>query len=388
MREASAFGASGTLALMSLYFFSMGYTVITPSLSKMAEAFPDQPYLLINSLPTLFLGITGLVFGSVAGKRLSFRALAVMGSLLCVVGGCLPAFFGDFGFVMLCRAVFGVGLGLLVPMSNALVNLNFEGNRRSYLLGVGSLVMNVGGIVLQMLGGYLAEIGWRYVFLGYIPYVVALVMSLFIRSAPVPDRGSDGDGFSLRTIAAPVILMFVFGILQYTIMASTSGYYVDRDFGGPAASGTALSMFTVGGVIGGVCFGYLMRLSHRAVMPLVAATYVIGPLMMIMAPSSVVAVIALTIMGFGFGLIIPASMEWAGMSCIASSVPKATAVVTAVLYLGDFASTAWMGALEVAFGESTVSNLWATAIVCAVMLVLFAIRSPFTNQVSGRGNRF
>lgn len=388
MKGASAIGAGGTLALMTLYFFTMGYTVITPSLSEMAEAFPDQPYLLINSIPTLFLGITGLVFGAVAGRRLSFRTLAVTGSLLCLVGGCLPAFIGGFGFVLFCRVVFGTGLGLLVPMSNALVNLNFEGDRRSYLLGVGSLVMNVGGVVLQMLGGCLAEIGWRYVFLGYAPYVVALAMSFLIRSVPVSDRDSDGDGFSLRAIAAPTILMFVFGILQYTIMASTSEYYVDRGFGGPAASGTALSMFTVGGVVGGVCFGRLMRLSHRTVMPLVVVTYVVGPLMMVAAPSSAVAVAALTLMGFGFGLIIPASMEWAGMSSTASSVSKATSVVTAVLYLGDFASTAWMEALEVFFGDSAVPNMWVTAVVCAVMLILFLLRSPFAERASGRGNRF
>lgn len=216
MKGNSAIGAGGTLALMALYFFTMGYTVITPSLSKMAEAFPDQPYLLINSLPTIFLGITGLLFGAIAGRRLSFRTLAVLGSLLCVVGGCLPFFTGGFWFVLLNRAVFGVGLGLLVPMANALVNLNFEGDRRSYLLGVGSLVMNAGGIVLQMLGGCLAEIGWRYVFLGYLPYVIALVASLFIRSVPVPEKESGSDGFSLRAIAAPVVLMFVFGLLQYT----------------------------------------------------------------------------------------------------------------------------------------------------------------------------
>lgn len=146
-------------------------------------------------------------------------------------------------------------------------------------------------------------------------------------------------------------------------------------------------MFTVGGVIGGVCFGYLMKFSHRTVMPIVAATYVVGPLMMVFAPSSVVAVVALTIMGFGFGLIIPASMEWAGLCSTQSSVSKATAVVTAVLYLGDFVSTFWMDALESLTGDAAVSNLWATAVVCLVLLAVFTLRSPFGGR-SSEGNRY
>ncbi len=382
MKSASAIDAIGMVALMSLYFFSMGYTIVTPGMAEFAEAFPDSEYLLINSLPSVFLGASGLIFGVLAGRRLPFRLMAVVGTLLCLVGGCAPAFYGGFGFVLFCRALVGVGLGIIVPMANTLVNMNFEGDRRSFLLGVGSLVMNVGGVVFQMAGGILAESGWRTVFLGYSMYIAAFILALFIRSGPSHVETCDRKSIKLRPLAAPALLMFVFGILQYTIMATTAGYFNLNGFGGSSVSGTVLSLFTVGGAVGGVMFGIMMRSVFRLVFPLIGALYVVGPLMMIYASSPMVATVAMVLMGFGFGLIIPASMEWAGRVCRPSDVPMATAVVTSVLYLGNFTSTFWMRSLESLFGESTYANLWATAIVCFALVVVFIIYSPF-----GRGNR-
>lgn len=62
-------GLKETIAILSLYFISMGFTVVTPAMAKLAAAFPDNNFSLISTLPTLFVVFATLWAGTVAGKR-------------------------------------------------------------------------------------------------------------------------------------------------------------------------------------------------------------------------------------------------------------------------------------------------------------------------------
>ena len=86
-----------------------------------------------------------------------------MALILFLAGGVAPAFLNNFTTLLLSRAVFGIGIGLLSPLGNALVLGLFEGQERANMLGLGGVVMNLGGIAFQMLVGFLAAISWRYV---------------------------------------------------------------------------------------------------------------------------------------------------------------------------------------------------------------------------------
>ena len=41
-------GLKETIAILSLYFVSMGFTVVTPAMAKLAAAFPDNNLSLIH----------------------------------------------------------------------------------------------------------------------------------------------------------------------------------------------------------------------------------------------------------------------------------------------------------------------------------------------------
>ena len=88
-------GRTDLAAVMTLYFFSLGFCIVTPAMAKFAEAFPDQEYALINSLPTIFIAAAGIAFGFVAGRKVGYRTMAVAGSALCLVAGIAPAFIDD-----------------------------------------------------------------------------------------------------------------------------------------------------------------------------------------------------------------------------------------------------------------------------------------------------
>jgi MFS family permease len=377
---------SGLTAIVSLYFFSMGFTLVTPAMAEFTATFPGRECSLINSLPTLFIGVVGIFLGRAAGRRLPYRELAVTGSALALVGGCLPAILGDFGFILVCRAIFGIGLGLLIPMANVLVNGNFTGGRRLALLGAGSIAMNAGGILFQTVGGLLAENGWQMTFWGHILYAAALVLAFFIprtetaapciHRSPLPGK-----------IPGILVLFFIYGMLQFTLMTNTAALFESRNAGGAAVSGLALSLFTLSGCIGGLIFGVLSRRHPKTVFPLLFGLSVLGLISIAELESRIGMILGLMTFGLGFGMIIPAFIMWAGSVSTPENLPKITAYVTSVLYLGDFVSTFWMDLNTAVFGSSILSNIRALALFCLIAAVAMTVRNPFagTDGSSGSG---
>ena len=101
-------GLKETIAILSLYFVSMGFTVVTPAMAKLAAAFPDNNFSLISTLPTLFVVFATLWAGTVAGKKVKYRTLALTGCIIFTVSGTLPAIVGgSFAFILVTRAPHG-----------------------------------------------------------------------------------------------------------------------------------------------------------------------------------------------------------------------------------------------------------------------------------------
>lgn len=375
-------GKPGLAAVMTLYFFSLGFCIVTPAMAKFAEAFPYQEYALINSLPTIFIAVAGIAFGFVAGRAVGYRTMAVAGSALCLVAGIAPAFIDDFGLILVCRSIVGIGVGLLIPMANALVNGSFEGDARARLLSAGSLMLNLGGIVLQSVGGFLADVGWQTTFYGYLLFIVALAMSFMI-----PDVRSDGPmgwrGLD-RRMAVVVALFMIYGILQFSVMQNTSELFELRGAGGASASGLALSVFTALGCVGGLLYSRIRSVSTRAVFPLLWTATAVGALIQAVSDSGALMTAGLAVFGFGFGMIIPAFVDWAGVMSKPSTVAFATALTTSGLYTGSFLSLLWSRVGDSLFGEHLVSNLWAAVVVGALLAAVFLLDDPLRSRSDGR----
>ncbi len=372
-------GGMATLAILTLYFFSLGYSVVTPAMSVFADAFPDREYALINSLPTLFIGIAGLILGPVAGRRMSFRSLAISGSALALFAGLGPAFTEDFDLILVFRALHGFGIGLIIAMANTLANGRYECEQRTKVLAVGSILLNAGGICVQTLGGFLAESGWQTVFYGHILFVAALVMSFFI---PEIETEHSADTRLDRRLWIIVILFAAYGMMQFSVMQNTAELYSLRGAGGASVSGLALSVFTLAGCIGGLMFGVVKRRSPSSVFPLLWTLSFIGLAIVAYFESGVVMTVGMFVFGLGFGMVIPSFIDWTGSVCMASAMATGTACVTASLYFGDFLSMVWKTVLNALFGEYMISNLWVFSVLSLILALVFS-KFPVCKALAG-----
>ncbi|MFA6642586.1 MAG: hypothetical protein WCS40_04235, partial [Methanomethylophilus sp.] len=123
------------------------------------------------------------------------------------------------------------------------------------------------------------------------------------------------------------------------------------------------------------------------VFPLLFGLSVIGLIAIAELESRTGMILGLMTFGLGFGMIIPAFIMWAGSVSTPEALPKITAYVTSVLYLGDFVSTFWMNLNTAVFGSSILSNIWAMALFCLIAAVAMTVRNPFagTDGSSGSG---
>ncbi len=380
-------GSGDGLALVSIMvvcFVNMGFTAVSPAMDRISAHFDGLDVTWVSTLPTIFIMVGTVIAGAVLGKRISFRSLAILSSAIALVSGCAPALFDNYAWLLVCRAVFGLGLGLLKPIANSLIMGCYEGDRRSRYLGFGTLFMNLGGMVFQLLGGALADVSWNLAFWGHGLYAVALVMSLFLREPPAATAAASGTGARekmSRRVFLPAAFAGLFQLLGYVVMVNLSTVFAERGIGTAAVASTALSLYTVAGCVAGFSFGWTFRRTKRVTLALAFLIAAVGGLLIWVDTSSYfVPAVGCACIGFGLSTLLPALFEWAGSVTPRSTVAGAMATVLAVQYVGAFLCSYWLMACESLFGDRVYTPFLVQAIVFALVAAFFLIYCPFPRE--------
>ena len=127
-----------------------------------------------------------LLLGGAAGDRYGYSRLLVVGTALFGAASMTCALAPSLKWLLLGRAVQGVGAALLMPNSLAILGAHFSGETRGRAIGIWASVGAVMGALGPVLGGWLIDtVGWRSVFLINLPLAAtAIVLALvFVRDA-------------------------------------------------------------------------------------------------------------------------------------------------------------------------------------------------------------
>lgn len=384
MAQERKVGTLGVMALLSLPLVSMGFSVVTPAMATLAEHFAGKDVSWISTLPTLFVVIGTMLAGSIMGKKVKYRTLAIVGSLLYFIGGCAPATFDNYWLTLVCRGVLGFGLGLMSPLGNALIIGLYKGQKQAAMLGYGTLCMNAGGIFLQMLGGALAGISWQITFWGHAFSLIALVLAFFLPEPnvqePVKEAGTEKKEKMGTVVWVISAMLLLFNIINYPIMMNVSVLFVMRDAGGPAAAATALSLYTVAGCVAGLVFGKIFQYAKRWCFAIGFALCTCGVALVYFMNNGILMTIGLMLVGFGFSIVMPTAMTWLGMGTPPSTVAMGTSIVMALMNLGAFASSIWLKILNAIFKETIFSAILAAIVVFTALTVVFIVYNPFKEK--------
>jgi MFS family permease len=201
-------------------------------------------YLVVSSVLIVSLGRLGDIFGRVKIFNLGYVIYTVASLLLAI-----DWMTGQAGamYLVVFRIVQGVGGACLLANSAAIITDAFPANQRGMALGINNIVGVSGMFVGLILGGLLAPIDWRLVFLISVPVglfgTVWGYLRLEERSKPRPARIDWGGNvtFALGLILAMVAVTY--GIRPYG--GSPTGWGSPRVLVLMVCSAASLAAFAV-----------------------------------------------------------------------------------------------------------------------------------------------
>lgn len=264
---------------------------------------------------------------------------------------------------------------MLAPLGNILIFRTFEVQRHPAYMGYGTLIMNAGGIMLQMTAGFLAEINWHAAFLTYLYSLVALLLAAFI-----PEPKNIAEKNTIRTdkkgwlISAKIsVMLFLFNMFNNPVIINMSVLVKERDLGGAAVTAVILSVYTLTGCVVGMVFGVLFKHIRRYCLTLGYVSSGLGNLLLILGNDLFFIFAGTILFGFGFTMITTTYFTKLGQRIPAEHLANAISAAMVFMNLGAFFSTFWIRFLKLLFGEAIRSAMLMEMILC-LTIALFYIR--------------
>ncbi|MGI6216042.1 MAG: MFS transporter [Coriobacteriales bacterium] len=389
-----------TLAVLMIQFVLMGFVVVTPAIAVFMDHFgPDAaatglPVTLISTLPTLTTCIGILLSGFLVGKFVKHRTMAIIATLTFTIFGFLPAIFYNYITVLICRAACGLGLGLLNPLASAIILGCYSGNKQASLLGYGTLIINGGGIVLQTLGGILADIdtSGQLVFWAHLLGFVSVIFAFLLPNPELPTTDSQGKKVKVHIPGVVWIICLVyviFQVLNYPAMLNAGTIMMDPEhMGGNALSldnvgfmaSMALNVFTILGMIAGAAFGTVFKHMKKWVIPLGWFLCALGILCVVAGNHPVWLCVGFGLLGLGFDWVAPAYTSWIGIAANPASYPMCITAVQISQQLGAFLATFWLQLLTMTVGDAVYFPGYIEFAFCIIFTVIFLFVNPWKNK--------
>src|SRR5512137_1770316 len=144
-----------------------------------AAAWIFSIYVLFNLVSTPLMAKLSDSFGR--------RTIYVMDVAIFAAGSLVVSLAPAFGFVLLGRAIQGLGAGGIFPVASAVIGDTFPPEKRGRALGLIGAVFGLAFIIGPILGGVLLMAGWRWLFLINLP-VAAVVIVMALRVLPTARR--------------------------------------------------------------------------------------------------------------------------------------------------------------------------------------------------------
>lgn len=380
-----------TLAILFISALEMGGMGLQPALASIQASFPDAPATLIQTMSNFpgFAMLIGCLISTLLATKVSKK-------VLCQVGvGCYAAiavlgyfFHGSILQLYAWQIVLGLGFGLLMPTSNGIIAENYDESQRGAIMGIQNTFTNGGGIYLTFVGGMLAAINWHYTYLAYLFGLIPLVLGcIYLPKDKPAAKGDKKTGGHLNISKKTWLyggIIFVF-ITSYTVFGSNVSFVInDRGLGSPAMTGTAMSIFLVGGMLGGPLFSPTERKLHDYTFCCAFLLLTVGFFIVYMASSLVMVFVGALVTGLSMGFAMPTALlgctncntvESATAGCaVAHMAGQIGTVLSAIIYTS--ASSIFSSASDFRFLFASIS--------CAVLCVLVAIVVTVVNRAGSR----
>lgn len=341
----------------------MGSVMIAPMLPKITAEFAPTTPGAAELIPVIVGGpaLAIALFAPLAGllaDRFGRKAMLIVGSILYAIFGTMPAFLGDLHLILLSRLAFGCAEAIIMTCCTTLIADYWPPALRMRYINRQVVTIGVVGALFFVIGGIAGESSWRTPFLLYLapllllPAIVTLLWEPDRRAEEAEDPKAVAPVSGLRrTVLASYFLIFAGMVTCFVVTVMTPNVLVAIGVSSTSLIGAAAGLSILSTLGGSIAWPALRdRIGVPGVNAVLLALMAGGLVILALAPSYQVALVAMVLQGFGAGFLV----SNASLPLLVALPPRLRARgvggFTACLYLGQFASPLIVTALAVPFG--------------------------------------
>lgn len=347
----------------------MAGAAIAPALGIIREHFSEAPDMLVQlivSLPALFIIIANMAFPWLC-SLMKTRSLALVGLVAYVLSGTACFFCDDIWLILVMRALLGLSVGMIMPLSTGLLAYYFPPARQASLMGLSAAMNQMGGVVATLLAGILADVNWNYAFLVYLLGLAAVVMvALFLPN----ERLAGGHAPSLRLLKRyhPSVTGMFLVMLLFFIYPTRFAICAHE---GTDLSNNSITLIMVGldmvAFLVGLLFGGLMKRFPHGMKYVAPLGFACGYLLLSLGVGLPSLIVASAVIGVANGVGVPYLNTIASRKAGREAASTVMPLLSAALYLGQFLSPIVVTPLgNLLFGAQDLSAPFKTGVLIAV----------------------
>ena len=388
------------IGIYAMAVLMMGIVGVSGSLTVIGAQFPNASQSMIQSIisiPCLAVLPTTILSGKLM-DIMPKKTLGILGMLIFLVGGVVPFAFVSLPLILLFRALFGIGVGIVQAVASALVAENFFGPERESVQGTMTSAQMLGCAVMVFAGGWLGDVAWNASFLVHgiaiLSLIIAFVCLPLVRApkrdkedAPAfADEADRGRAAKTRlnksswSWAGITFALFI-GVQVYTVYIS----YVlaEKSIGGAAESGATVAVACIGGFIMGILYGKLAGKAGHLTFAVGLFIMALSYLILGFAGSMGMVYIGGFVYGIAMAICLPAAFVNTANSVDAYSSAMALSITMCAQNLGQFVCPYIMNAVTGIMGSmhpSTTTYMLAALLLAGmdVPAVIWGIRKGKT----------
>jgi MFS family permease len=314
------------------------------------------------------------------GDRIGRRRLLDISTLLFAVAAVAPFWMTSFTWILVSRALAGIGLGAMATSAVALTGDYFQGAARQRWLAVQGAAGAGSAVVASAISGALGEINWRLPFLLMVSGFVLFAGLVLFRGPTVAASGSEAEDMTARPNApvpwASLAAIFALGVLaSFTIWPPVYEFGLlleEKGSGSVMLTGLLTAVLGVGAVLGAMGLGLVRRLPAPGKQALAIAVSGLGIVLIWIAASLGPIMVGAFAIGVGEGMTTPILASWLLDRTPVRLRGRVVGLFQTTFFLAQFAGPLLARWLADASGGTTASMLYyaiATAVLAAPIAV-------------------
>lgn len=324
----------------------MSVITISPALPQMAIAFAAEKNAafivkLVLTIPALMIAIVSPITGRLIDKQGRLKILR-FALVLYAVSGVGGYFLNNLYYILISRAVLGISVGMSMTIVITLIADYFEGIERQKFVGLQIAFMSIGGILFLVLGGILADIGWRYPFLIYLSSLLVLPLTIiFLREPTVVQKRIDANQ---HLKAPPIIWLLFFNIMVmwiifFLIPVQIPFYLKSIGVQKNSLIGAAIAISTLFSAMSSFSYSKIKaRFSFLSIFSFGYLLMAAGFICIAFSTTYVLVIVSMMLCGLGMGIMIPNTNMWVMKLAPPEIRGKEIGKLTTFWFLGQFLS--------------------------------------------------